>query len=161
MKKRLLLFVVLGTLLATSCKKEVSINKRLSFIEFRELVDSVSRFTLIDDSNAQMSKLFLDNELLSFYHWQNGIYSGSIIPTRVIWSSYDKYEFVFISDDLAYTRLIVLCPNQGIKDFDVCVVKLIKADLVINRDSIFLKILYNNSWIRTGPMPDIEKNIAL
>lgn len=160
--KKILLFFAFVAMFVSACKKEVSTSESLSFQNLRELQVTENKLRLVDDTSYQTTSLLLENKLLFLYTWRQGIYAGPIIPTRVFWASHDEYEFAFIAqDDLFYTRLLVLYPNKEIKTFDVSVIKLLSADLITNGDSLYLKLVYNNSWTRTGPRPDVEKKISL
>lgn len=155
MKKASILITLLVILL--SCEKQVNDIEKLQFLPLRE---QTTNLFVTDDSVAQTTTVTSNGAVIMQENWQHGVYSGPIMPTRLLSTKTAAgTEFILQgNNDLFYNRLIVTQPGSVVSYFDISCVKIIAAEL---REDKFIWLKYNNSWTRTGPLPDQQITIGL
>lgn len=155
MKKASILITLLVILL--SCEKQANDIKKLQFLPLRE---QITNLLVTDDSVTQTTTVTNDGAVIMQENWEHGIYSGPSMPTRLLSAkTATGTEFILQgNNDLFYHRLIVIQPGLVVSYFDIPCIKLIAAEL---REDKFIWLKYNNSWTRTGPLPDQQITFRL
>ncbi|MDP3836963.1 MAG: hypothetical protein Q8Q67_02585 [bacterium] len=154
--KKIALFFLLSAILFMSCKKEMEPlpqveSEKLEFINLR--MNNPSLFVIEDDTSAQTTRVTFNGATLVSETWQQGIYGGPIIKTCLLWAqSKNEINFLFVGkSDLSYSQLLVVKKDGSLESKSIYIIALLEAEL---RGENTLWIKYNNSWTRTGPLPD-------
>lgn len=160
--KSLMIAILLLISLAYGCKKETEPlpqveSEKLAFIDLR--TTNPSPFVFVDDTVAMTSVVKFNGTTLVSETWLNGMYGGPLVKTRLLWAqSKNEINFLFVGNgDLAYNQLLVVKKDGSLKNFFFNIIALLEAEL---RGENTLWIKYNNSWIRTGPLPDKTREIV-
>ena len=144
------------------CKKddEPPLSEKIQFVDLRQSLTDTP-FVVIDDSIAMITTVKLKSNIILSVAWEHGIYAGPIMKTRLLWaSSKSGLTFIMVGfNDLFYKKLIQVKTDGASYDYDVGIVALLNAELRKRESLIWLK--YNNSWTRTGLIPDAEMQISL
>ena len=144
------------------CKKDDKFQstEKLQFVDLRQSLAGTP-FAVIDDSIAMVTTVKLKSNIIVSAAWEHGIYSGPIMKTRLLWaSSKSGSNFIMVGfDDLFYEKLVQIKNNGASYDYDIGIIALINAELRKDESLIWFK--YNNSWTRTGLIPDAETQISL
>jgi hypothetical protein len=163
MKKTFLFFACFFALsLFYGCvkKDEPLPSESLNFVGLRQVVDQTP-FIVIDDSASMTTTVVFNNQTIISETWQQDIYSGPIIKTRLLWTrSKSDLNFIIIGhNNLFYQKLMKINTHGDISSYKIEIINLLKSELRENKAKIWFK--YNNSWTRTGKIPDSEIQINI
>lgn len=103
------------------------------------------------------SKIMLRGEEIFHSNWQHGVYSGPIVRTRVEYAYCgDRVAILIGTDDLYFDRLLILKPDIIFDGYRLLFNY--RANFIVIRKAEHidghLRLTVNNSWIRTGGLPD-------
>ncbi|MEI6529643.1 MAG: hypothetical protein WCN88_04620 [Candidatus Falkowbacteria bacterium] len=144
------------------CKKddELRLPEKLQFVDLRQSLADTP-FVIIDDSIAMATTVKLKSNIILSAAWEHGIYLGPIMKTRLLWAnSKSGLNFIMVGfNDLFYQKLIQVKNDGASYDYDIAIITLLNAELRRQGSLIWFK--FNNSWTRTGLIPDSEMQISL
>lgn len=166
MKK--IIFVLIAIFSLFACQKE---NEVFNFekVEFKDLRTNPSNwFTRVDlpreiikyedrggwVDTLGVTQLFYDNVLLTTRNWETSYMLSKHGKTNFSYAHSSKFEAIMVltkPDYLTFDQMFIIY-NHVRKEFPVnfITIKLAEIDL----DHRILRVVYNNSWARTGDIPD-------
>lgn len=161
------LFLVLILLIGLfSCQKEEDIpnfetvsfkNLRSSPYGLLTLVDSPRQILKYEDYGGLVdtlgeTKLFFKGDLISHRDWETTYMSPVHYKTDILYTFHDDVVIVIIRPDYIFCDRIYVLSNNFKKEFYVAIGEIKSAEIDLARR--ILKITHNDSWIRTGEMPN-------
>lgn len=161
------LFLVLILLIGLfSCQKEMDVfnSEKVVFKNLRSephglltIVDVPREVQFIVDhgnmpDTVGETELFFKGDLLSHRNWETTYMTPLHKKTDFLYVYYQGIMMVIVKPDYIFSdRLYVVC--DGItKDFSASIGEIKSSEVDLARRT--LRITYNNSWIRTGEIPD-------
>lgn len=161
--KLFLVFILLIGLF--SCQKENDINFKL--IDFNNLrtkdyglltiIDNPRQIIKYDDHGGWIdtlgeTELFFRGDLLAHRNWETTYMSSVHHKTDILYSNCDDVVVILIRPDYMFCDRMYVVGNDFKKEFYVTIgeIKLAEIDEVRR----VIRITYNNSWTRTGPLPN-------
>lgn len=98
------------------------------------------------------TELFFEGDLLSHRNWETTYMSPLHKKTDFSYAYYNDVMIVIVKPDYIFSdRLYIIC-NGVTKEFPVSIGEIKSSEIDLNRH--ILRVTYNNSWIRTGEIPD-------
>lgn len=168
MRKFIILMIVIFGTFACQKEKEFSNFEKVEFKDLRAvqhglltLVDLPREIQLLSDRGNRPdtlgeTKLFFNGNLLSHRNWETTYMNPLHKKTDFNYAYQKDIMIVMVKPDYVFfDRLYIIC-NGVTKEFPFTVVEIKNAE--INLSERVLKITFNNSWARTGPIPDETKN---
>lgn len=163
MKK--LVFFVLVSITVFACRKEevsnfetivfkdarLELGGLLTIVDApREIIKYTDHGGLIDTLGE--TKVFLHSDLWIDRDWATTYMSSKHSKTKIFYALKDNVVVALVASDLLFfDRLYVY--NAGTKkEFPFSSVTILKTEIDLDRR--VLRITHNDTWTRTGPMPD-------
>lgn len=119
----------------------------------REIIQYTDKGNWVDTLGE--TKVFLHSDLWFYRDWATTYMSSKHSKTNIFYVLKDHVVVALVASDVMFfNRLYVY--NDGIKkEFPISAVTIIKTEIDLDRR--VLKITHNDTWIRSGPMPDITE----
>jgi hypothetical protein len=148
-----------------SCQKEYDINFKM--IDFNNLrtkeynlltfIDNPRQIIKYDDHGGWVdtlgeTKLFFRGDLLAYRNWETTYMSSAHHKTDILYANCDDVVLVLIRPDYMFCDRMYVVGNNLKKEFYVTIGEIKLAE--IDEGQRVIRITYNNSWTRTGPLPD-------
>ena len=164
--KKIVFFVLIFVTVLIACQKEVEISK-FETIEFKNArLESGGLLTIVDTPRQIMqytdhggmidtlgeTKVFLHSDLWINRDWATTYMSSKHSKTMIYYAFKDHVVVALVASDVPFfDRLYIY--NDGVKkEFPFYMVAIIKTE--IDLDNKVLRITHNDSWTRTGPIPN-------
>jgi hypothetical protein len=165
MKAKLFLVLIILIGLFSCQKDEASVSfETVGFKNLRSdsyglltLVDSPRQILKYDDLGGALdtigeTKLFYRGDLISHRNWETTYMSSIHHKTDVLYSFNDDVMIVLIRPDYLFSDRLLILNYDFKKEFNVVIGEIKLAEIDLARR--VLRITHNNSWARTGEIPD-------
>lgn len=164
--KKVIFVVLIFVTVFMACQKEVEI-PNFETIEFKDArLESGGLLTIVDipreiiqytdhgdwvDTLGE-TKVFLHSNLWIDRDWATTYMSPKHSKTMIFYALKDRVVVALVASDVPFfDRLYIY--NDGVKkELPFNMVAIVKAEIDLGRR--VLRITHNDSWIRTGPIPD-------
>lgn len=156
--KKIILLILLAAIF-NSCER-IALEPEGKIISLVDLREAKVPITVIDDSVKQATVISLYPEAF-VYNWHYGLYGSGLVKTRLLFAELtSEMQIIVIGQyDLDYTDLIILRYYHQVASYKLNVVTIRYLKLLTDNQSLLIR--YNNTWTRTGPLPDEEKTFIL
>ncbi len=105
-----------------------------------------------------LTKVLCENEIIYSSDWKVGYQSQFHYKTSIYGANSETIQIVFVRDDIFFNKLLLVQNNKLLKTIDYSTVTIKKVK--IDESERAIRITGNSTWIRTGPIEDVETNIS-
>jgi|GEM_PF-2652202 len=160
------IFILVMFIGLLSCRKEVEI-PNFETIEFKNarlepgglltIVDTPRKIIPYTDYGGWVdtlgeTKVFLHSDLWIDRDWATTYMSSKHVKTMIFYALKDDVVIALVASDVPFFDRLYIYKTGIKKEFPFHVVAIIKTEIDLDRR--VLRITHNDSWVRTGPIPN-------
>lgn len=164
--KKVVFVILIVTVVLIACQKETEV-VNFETIEFQDarlepgglltIVDTPRKIIPYTDYGGWVdtlgeTKVFLHSDLWINRDWATTYMSSEHVKTMIFYALKDDVVIALVASDVPFFDRLYIYKAGIKKEFPFHVVAIIKTEIDLGRK--VLRITHNDSWIRTGPIPN-------